>query len=100
MGSGKMGYWSIGKIPLDREAIKSISSLFKPTFFPRRRLYPPACKPYGLEAEPEANIPPFPGPDLVSMDSALYLCRAKYYSVNIVFRPSRARAGHYSIWTT
>ena len=21
---------------------------------PRRRLYPPACKPYGLEAEPEA----------------------------------------------
>ena len=32
MGSGKMGYWSIGKIPLDREAIKCISSLFKPTF--------------------------------------------------------------------
>jgi len=28
------------------------------------RLYPPACKPYGLEAEPETNIPPFPGPDL------------------------------------
>ncbi len=27
-----MAYWSIGKIPLDREAIKSISSLFKPTF--------------------------------------------------------------------
>jgi hypothetical protein len=24
------------------------------TFSPRRRLYPPACKPYGLEAEPEA----------------------------------------------
>ncbi len=23
---------------------------------PRRRLYPPACKPYGLEAEPEASI--------------------------------------------
>ena len=23
-------------------------------FSPRRRLYPPACKPYGLEAEPEA----------------------------------------------
>ncbi len=22
---------------------------------PRRRLYPPACKPYGLEAEPEAQ---------------------------------------------
>jgi len=22
---------------------------------PRRRLYPPACKPYGLEAEPEAG---------------------------------------------
>ncbi len=22
---------------------------------PRRRLYPPACKPYGLEAEPEAH---------------------------------------------
>jgi len=22
---------------------------------PRRRLYPPACKPYGLEAEPEAT---------------------------------------------
>jgi hypothetical protein len=21
---------------------------------PRRRLYPPACRPYGLEAEPEA----------------------------------------------
>jgi hypothetical protein len=32
MGSGKMGYWSIGKIPLDREAIKCISSLFKPIF--------------------------------------------------------------------
>jgi hypothetical protein len=32
MGSGKMGYWSIGKIPLDREAIKCISTLFKPTF--------------------------------------------------------------------
>ena len=27
-----MAYWSIGKIPLDREAIKSISSLFKSTF--------------------------------------------------------------------
>ncbi len=27
-----MGYWSIGKIPLDREAIKCISSLFKPIF--------------------------------------------------------------------
>ena len=26
------------------------------TFFsPRHRLYPPACKPYGLEAEPEAK---------------------------------------------
>ena len=24
---------------------------------PRRRLYPPACKPYGLEAEPEAKAP-------------------------------------------
>jgi hypothetical protein len=23
-------------------------------FSPSRRLYPPACKPYGLEAEPEA----------------------------------------------
>ena len=23
---------------------------------PRRRLYPPACKPYGLESEPEASI--------------------------------------------
>jgi len=22
---------------------------------PRHRLYPPACKPYGLEAEPEAT---------------------------------------------
>jgi hypothetical protein len=22
---------------------------------PRRRLYPPACRPYGLEAEPEAQ---------------------------------------------
>jgi hypothetical protein len=32
MGSGKMGYWSIRKIPLDREAIKCISSLFKSTF--------------------------------------------------------------------
>jgi hypothetical protein len=32
MGSGKMGYWSIGKIPLDREAIKNMSSLFKLTF--------------------------------------------------------------------
>jgi len=32
MGSGKMGYWSIGKIPLDREAIKCMSFLFKPTF--------------------------------------------------------------------
>jgi hypothetical protein len=27
-----MGYWSIGKIPLDREAIKCMSSLFKPIF--------------------------------------------------------------------
>jgi len=26
------------------------------SFSPRRRLYPPACKPYGLEAEPEATI--------------------------------------------
>jgi hypothetical protein len=26
---------------------------------PRRRLYPPACRPYGLEAEPEAaGYPP------------------------------------------
>jgi hypothetical protein len=32
MGSGKMGYWSIVKIPLGREAIKCISSLFKPIF--------------------------------------------------------------------
>jgi hypothetical protein len=32
MGSGKIAYWSIGKIPLDREAIKCMSSLFKPTF--------------------------------------------------------------------
>jgi len=32
MGSGKMGHWSIGKISLDREAIKSIDSLFKSTF--------------------------------------------------------------------
>jgi hypothetical protein len=31
-GSGKMGYWSIGKIVLDRDAIKCISSLFKPPF--------------------------------------------------------------------
>ena len=27
-----------------------------PFFSPIRRLYPPACKPYGLEAEPEATI--------------------------------------------
>ncbi len=27
-----MGYWSIGKIPLDREAIICMSSLFKPIF--------------------------------------------------------------------
>jgi hypothetical protein len=32
MGSGKMGYWSIGKILLDRAAIKCLTSLFKPTF--------------------------------------------------------------------
>jgi hypothetical protein len=32
MGPGKIGYWSIGKIPLDREAIKCIGSLFKPIF--------------------------------------------------------------------
>jgi len=30
-----------------------------PLFSPIRRLYPPACKPYGLEAEPKANIPLF-----------------------------------------
>jgi len=30
-----------------------------PAFSPRRQLYPPACKPYGLEAEPEASIPSF-----------------------------------------
>jgi hypothetical protein len=32
MGSGKMGYWSIVKIPLGREAIKCMSSFFKSTF--------------------------------------------------------------------
>jgi hypothetical protein len=26
------------------------------SFSPRRRRYPPACKPYGLEAGPEATI--------------------------------------------
>ena len=31
-----------------------------PVFSPSRRLYPPAWKPYGLEAEPEAIIPTFP----------------------------------------
>ena len=29
---------------------------------PRRRLYPPACKPYGLEAEPEARAGQNPCP--------------------------------------
>jgi len=33
--------------------IKKIAS--NPLFSPGRRPYPPACKPYGLEAEPEAN---------------------------------------------
>ena len=37
-----------------------------------------------------SNIPVFPGPDLASMDSVLYLRPAKYYSDKIVFRPSRA----------
>jgi len=32
MFSGNMGHWSIGKIPLEREAIKGMSSLFKPPF--------------------------------------------------------------------
>ncbi len=32
---------------LCQEVVKAVPS-------PRRRLYPPACKPYGLEAEPEA----------------------------------------------
>jgi hypothetical protein len=32
MGSVKMDYWSIDKIPLGREAIKCMSFLFKPTF--------------------------------------------------------------------
>ncbi len=30
-------------------------------FSPRRTLYPPACRPDGLEAEPEATIPLFHG---------------------------------------
>jgi hypothetical protein len=29
-----------------------------PLFSPKLRRYPPACKPYRLEAEPEASIPP------------------------------------------
>jgi len=33
--------------------------LLTPMFSPSRRLYPPACKPYWLEAEPEAIIPFF-----------------------------------------
>jgi hypothetical protein len=32
MGFGKMRYWSIVKIPLAREAIKNMNSLFKPPF--------------------------------------------------------------------
>jgi hypothetical protein len=31
--------------------------LITPLLSPSRRIYPPACKPYGLEAEPEANSP-------------------------------------------
>jgi len=27
----------------------------KSSISPRRRIYPPACKPYGLEAEPKAR---------------------------------------------
>ena len=34
---------------------KTQYSIF-PVFSPRRRLYPPACRPYGLEAEPEAGF--------------------------------------------
>jgi len=37
-----------------REKSKILPLPFVPSF-PRRRLYPPACKPYGLEAEPEAT---------------------------------------------
>jgi putative component of membrane protein insertase Oxa1/YidC/SpoIIIJ protein YidD len=30
--------------------------LIEPTLSPRCKLYPPACKPYGLEAEQEAGL--------------------------------------------
>ena len=45
------------------------------------------------------NVPLFPGPDLASMCSVLYLPPARYHSDKIVFRPSRAKAGRCSIWS-
>jgi hypothetical protein len=60
---GIMEYWSNGIMGL-KEFLTFSNLVFLfyphhsiiPSFSPRRRLYPPACKPYGLEAEPEAII--------------------------------------------
>ena len=63
MGSGIIQCWINGPAPggID-DKIKMAIIILKtniPAFSPRRKLYPPACRPYGLEAEPEATIPLF-----------------------------------------
>ena len=58
---GRRPLWAGGILPqLPMPARRPIGGSDKwlyvdPSISPRRRLYPPACKPYGLEAEPEAG---------------------------------------------
>ena len=57
---------------------------------PRRRLYPPACKPYGLEAEPEARAGWHPV--LIARDRSLSN-KPKFSLQNGVSRARRDLAG-------
>ncbi len=52
LGKRSINPGCIIKIPPGGIALHSMGQASIPS--PRRRLYPPACKPYGLEAEPEA----------------------------------------------
>jgi hypothetical protein len=57
----KMRFWRAPVLSNAPQATQTAPALKKdyPFRSPRRRLYPPACKPYGLEAKLEAGIQGF-----------------------------------------
>ena len=70
-------FFTTGPIPQPRSVL-----LHNSTFSLRRRLYPPAWKPYGLEAEPEALFDIYP-PSVLRIRFLLAICVPSFIHLNL-----------------